>query len=268
MVPVGPSQVRTCDVGSRLVPGGGLRTFRVGGSEAALGRSAPGAPPARRGSPFLPRNGEKEGRGQAPWTPGFITRSFPLARFGVGSAAERLKGYYEAHVRALIWGAFFVLSLNSMSVSLFPSAKPPLPARPAGGGRYGRKIQGRRPGRKKERTPTGSPQPEKVGPGRKNLFLPGVLSSGFLPKKAGLPRRSRRGKPRRRAHPAPVQKAPQTGPPPGRRPTGRCAPRLGSTPAPGGYAVSAVIFPASPGQGKGSPGRLPAGWSPATGPGR
>ena len=82
----------------------------------------------------------------------------------------------------------------------------PFPARPAGGRAVtGVRQMGRRPGRKKERTPAGSPQPEKVGPGRKNLFLPGVLSSGFLPKKAGLPRRSRRGKPRRRAHPAPVQ---------------------------------------------------------------
>ena len=33
------------------------------GSYEASGRSAPGAPPTRRGSPFLPRNGEKEGRG-------------------------------------------------------------------------------------------------------------------------------------------------------------------------------------------------------------
>ena len=53
-----------------LTQGGGgspvLRTLGVGGSEAPLGRSAPGAPPARRGSPFLPRNGEKEGRGSAP----------------------------------------------------------------------------------------------------------------------------------------------------------------------------------------------------------
>ena len=47
-----------------------------------LGAQRPVAPPARRGSPFLPRNGEKEGRGQAPWTPGFIARLLPLARFG------------------------------------------------------------------------------------------------------------------------------------------------------------------------------------------
>ena len=84
----------------------------------------------------------------------------------------------------------------------FPSEKPPPPARPAGGRAVTSEGKmGRRPGKKRRRPPTGSPQPEKVGPGRKNLFLPGVLSSGFLPKKAG--------------------------PPPGAgRATGRCAPRL------------------------------------------
>src|SRR5699024_8392291 len=57
---------------------------------------------------------------------------------------------------------------------LFPSEKPPPPARPASGRAVtGVRQMGRRPGRKKERTPAGSPQPEKVGPGRKNLFLPG-----------------------------------------------------------------------------------------------
>ena len=71
------------------------------------------------------------------------------------------------------------------------AAGPKIPASPSppswGAGRYGRWFMGRRPGKKRRRTPAGSPQPEKVGPGRKNLFLPGVLSSGFLPKKAGLP---------------------------------------------------------------------------------
>ena len=107
----------------------------------------------------------------------------------------------------------------------FPSAKPPAPARPAGG----RAVTGlgyRAAGQVKKEggPPQGPPKPEKVGPGRKNLFLPGVLSSGFLQRKPGSPagvgggnhvagptlRRSRR---------------PQTWPPPGRRPTGRCAPR-------------------------------------------
>ena len=86
-----------------------------------------------------------------------------------------------------------------------PRNHPPSPpSREAG--RYGRGIQGRRPGKKEGGPPQGPPKLEKVGPGRKNLFLPGVLSSGFLPKKAG--------------------------PPPGAgRATGRCAPRLRKSPA-------------------------------------
>ncbi len=75
----------------------------------------------------------------------------------------------------------------------------PQPAQPVGGPLRAL-VHGPQARQKKGRTPAGSPQPEKVGPGRKNLFLPGVLSSGFLPKKAG--------------------------PPPGAgRATGRCAPR-------------------------------------------
>ena len=101
----------------------------------------------------------------------------------------------------------------------------PLPARPAGG-RAVTGVRYRAAGQAKKEggPPQGPPKPEKVGPGRKNLFLPGVLSSGFLQRKPGSPagvgggnhvagptlRRSRR---------------PQTWPPPGRRPTGRCAPR-------------------------------------------
>ena len=54
-------------------------------------------------------------------------------------------------------------------------------------GRYGRGTHGPQARQKRRSPPAGSPQPEKVGPGRKNLFLPGVLSSGFLPKKAGPP---------------------------------------------------------------------------------
>ena len=87
----------------------------------------------------------------------------------------------------------------------FPSEKPPPPARPAGG-RAVTGVRYRAAGQAEKReNPPGSPQPEKVGPGRKNLFLPGVLSSGFLPKKAG--------------------------PPPGAgRATGRCAPRHRKSP--------------------------------------
>ena len=64
----------------------------------------------------------------------------------------------------------------------------PFPARPAGG-RAVTGVRYRAAGQAKKEggPPQGPPKPEKVGPGRKNLFLPGVLSSGFLPKKAGLP---------------------------------------------------------------------------------
>ena len=80
----------------------------MGSSEAALGAQRPVAPPARRGSPFLPRNGEKEGRGQAPWTPGFMARLLPLARFGVCATLSRWRGYYGTHVCALIWRLSFI----------------------------------------------------------------------------------------------------------------------------------------------------------------
>ena len=100
----------------------------------------------------------------------------------------------------------------------FRTTTPTPPSPPSwGAGRYGHWFMGRRPGRKKERTPAGSPQPEKVGPGRKNLFLPGVLSSGFLPKKA-----------------VPL---PGAG-----RATGRCAPRLRKSPDhPKGTRSPAVV---------------------------
>ena len=92
-----------------LTQGGGgnpvLRTLGVGCSEAPLGRSAPGAPPARRGSPFLPRNGEKEGRGCAPG-PRFHGRSFPLAGFGDGWLWYG-RGAITNGILKPIWDAFF-----------------------------------------------------------------------------------------------------------------------------------------------------------------
>ena len=121
----------------------------------------------------------------------------------------------------------------------FPSAKPPPPARPAGG----RAVTGvgswaAGQAEKKRGPPQGPPKLEKVGPGMKNLFLPGVLSSGFLPKKAGLPRRSRRGKPTSQVWTCtgsghPHRRPPLTPPAAGRRPGH--APPVGS-PAPPGRA--------------------------------
>ena len=43
-----------------------VRTLWVVGAFSRPWGAAPGAPAARQGSPFLPRNGEKEGRGCAP----------------------------------------------------------------------------------------------------------------------------------------------------------------------------------------------------------
>ena len=71
------------------------------------------------------------------------------------------------------------------------AAGPKIPAFPSppswGAGRYGRGTHGPQARQKKERTPQGPPKLEKVGPGRKNLFLPGVLSSDFLQRKSGSP---------------------------------------------------------------------------------
>ncbi len=80
-----------------------LRTLRVVGALPVPRGAAPRGPACPAGSPFLPRNGEKEGRGQAPWTPSFMARSFPLAGFGGCTALFRWWGYFVTHVRALIW---------------------------------------------------------------------------------------------------------------------------------------------------------------------
>ena len=97
------------------------------------------------------------------------------------------------------------------------------PARPAGG----RAVTGvgswaAGQAEKKRGPLQGPPKLEKVGPGRKNLFLPGVLSSGFLPKKAG--------------------------PPPGAgRATGSCAPRHRKSP----HHPKGTQYPAAPPPGTG-----------------
>ena len=84
------------------------------GSYEASGRSAPGAPPTRRGSPFLPRNGEKEGRGPlssvgssvgtiAGWT---LQRGFP-ADSG-GGARLSLEKVGGKNTRAPPWTRVFM----------------------------------------------------------------------------------------------------------------------------------------------------------------
>ena len=75
---LGPAQVSPCNVVSRPVPGGGSRLSL---EKARTQRVAGGCPPP----PF------------------FMARSLALARFGGCAALFRSIGYYEPHVRALIW---------------------------------------------------------------------------------------------------------------------------------------------------------------------
>ena len=79
---MGPSQVQTCDVGSRPTPGG---------SPAFSGES-------RR----------KERRGLCPLDPRFfMARSLSFARFGGCAALFRSWGYYGTYLHALIWRLSF-----------------------------------------------------------------------------------------------------------------------------------------------------------------
>ncbi len=91
-----------------------LRTLRVGGAFPRPRGAAPRCPPARRGSPFLPRNGEKEERGK-PLDPGFMARSLSFARFG-----DRCLWYDSGAVSSgmprPIWDAF---SRENMLESMF-----------------------------------------------------------------------------------------------------------------------------------------------------
>ena len=101
------------------------------------------------------------------------------------------------------WGTFPPRG-RLWAVLPLPVCKTTPPSPPSrGAGRYGRKIQGRRPGRKKERTPCR------------------VLKNQS--------RESRGEKLSPLALFPPVSRE-KRGPPPGRRPTGRCAPRHRKSP--------------------------------------
>ena len=100
-------------LGSRRGAGGPRtagRAYPTGsrGSYEASGRSAP-LPAYPAGPPFLPRNGEKEGRGQAPWTPFFYAHSLPLVPLLRWEAQRgRYTGSYDALFWPLIWGLSFL----------------------------------------------------------------------------------------------------------------------------------------------------------------
>ena len=53
-----------------------------------------GGPPARRGSPFLPRTGEKEGRGRCPLDPGVYGPLTLVRSFWGSLSLIRSRGYY------------------------------------------------------------------------------------------------------------------------------------------------------------------------------
>ena len=67
---------------SRAGSGGVLRTLWAVGAFPVPRGARPGGPACQQGPHFSREMGRRRG-GQAPWTPGFRARSFPLARFGV-----------------------------------------------------------------------------------------------------------------------------------------------------------------------------------------
>ena len=142
------------------------RGFPSGGSYHRRGRM--------RGRPGCPTGQEKKPVG--------ATGSNPLFY------KERLGTESPPHPpQCAHWGTFPPRG-RLCAVLPFPSAKPPLPARPAGGRAVtgvGKWAAGQ--AKKEGGPPQGPPQLEKVGPGRKNLFLPGVLSPDFLQRKSGSP---------------------------------------------------------------------------------
>ena len=123
------------------------------------------------------------------------------------------------------WGTFPPRGRLWAWVRPFPTTTPTFPSPPSwGAGRYGRWIMGRRPGKKEGGPPQGPPNQKRWVQGGRTSSSLVFFPPAFFQRKPGSPagvgggnhvagptlRRSRR---------------PQTWPPPGRRPTGRCAPR-------------------------------------------
>ena len=76
----------------------------------------------RAGARLSPEKaGGKSAGGLAPWIPGFMARSFPLARFGVVGRSGTIVVFICNHFRALIWGLSFAKMLFSI---FFPENAP------------------------------------------------------------------------------------------------------------------------------------------------
>ena len=80
------------------------------------------------------------------------------------------------------------------STALIPFVRNDSPSPPSwGAGRYGRWIMGRRPGRKKERTPAGSPQTRKGGSREEEPLPPWCSFLRLSSKESRAPARGRAG---------------------------------------------------------------------------
>ena len=85
-----------------------VRTLRVVGALTAPRSAAPRGPRLPGGGPHFSREmGRKRAGGLAPWTPFFMARSLPLARFGVVGRSGAVVGLLRSPSACPDLGAFF-----------------------------------------------------------------------------------------------------------------------------------------------------------------
>ena len=190
----GPAQVRTCEVGSRPIPGGGsrlslekARTQRVAGEgpRQVVRVWTSAGPGLQRGSPpdsgrepgFLQRKPEERAPGAMPPGPPFLWparwHSLVLAWW---DTLSRSLDYFGTHLRALIWR----LSFPKMLFSIFY---------PENASQIGLSIPKEIASRtyQRQRSPKrASDSKRAIKPGVQGL-APGVLSPDFLQRKSGSP---------------------------------------------------------------------------------
>ena len=138
----------------------------------------------------------KSRRGFPPAPPGIKPLAGARSIFWVGRRSKAVEGFIAAHVRAPIWKLSFgrIFFGWTFPSPLPPSINPRFPARPAGGRAVtGVGQMGRRPGKKRRRTPAGSPQTRKGGAREEEPLPPWCSFPRLSPKKVGLPRGHRRG---------------------------------------------------------------------------
>ena len=114
--------------------GAGGRTLRVGGSEATLGRSAPGAPPTPAGSPtFFEESRGKEHQGQAPG-PRVLWPLVPTRWVWGLLALIRLRGYFLRYAKTDLGRIFGIkYAKKHFGERRFPNQAHPPKAFPLGG---------------------------------------------------------------------------------------------------------------------------------------